>query len=263
MNESITGLIGGAGDGARRPRRLFTLIELLVVIAIIAILASLLFPALGTARGFTKRISCASKQKQTGLALSMYAGDYDGYSICYTMGPGTADFWTRQICLLGYLGDFTGDIESCKKTQEKLVCPAMPPFSSGGKSTYNEGTNMAIYTYGICQLSGGYAHLPVWMAYSTYGYVVKKLTRLSPSKCGWAGDSWSFADALQYVRIIVYLENAGGLTTGGFALPHLKSGNMLMVDGHIENWKAGEIGAFNAQPTDAKFGTINYCYPQF
>src|SRR2546423_465964 len=61
----------------RTRQRGFTLIELLVVIAIIAILAAILFPVFAQARESARKASCQSNQKQIGLAIMMYAQDYD------------------------------------------------------------------------------------------------------------------------------------------------------------------------------------------
>ena len=55
----------------------FTLIELLVVIAIIAILAAILFPVFAQAKLAAKKAVSISNQKQLGLAVLMYANDYD------------------------------------------------------------------------------------------------------------------------------------------------------------------------------------------
>ncbi len=55
----------------------FTLIELIVVIAIIAALAAILFPVFASAREKARQITCASNEKQIGLAFTQYIQDND------------------------------------------------------------------------------------------------------------------------------------------------------------------------------------------
>ena len=62
-----------------KANRGFTLIELLVVIAIINILAGMLLPSLTRAREQARRAACLSNLRQIGQALTMYAGEHDGF----------------------------------------------------------------------------------------------------------------------------------------------------------------------------------------
>jgi prepilin-type N-terminal cleavage/methylation domain-containing protein len=99
----------------------FTLIELLVVIAIIAILAALLLPALKKAKEAAKTINCMNQLKQSGLALIMYAMDFNSY---YPNHPET------QRCTLK---DPDGDIRILLTDYldiNMLRCP-YPPLKPG------------------------------------------------------------------------------------------------------------------------------------
>jgi len=70
----------------------FTLIELLVVIAIIAILAAILFPVFAKVREKARQTSCASNEKQLGMAILQYVQDADE---TYPLGNQAPDEWAN------------------------------------------------------------------------------------------------------------------------------------------------------------------------
>lgn len=86
---------GMARDRAGRP---FTLVELLTVIGIMGILASLLMGAVSAARGHARRAACLNNQRQTLLAMQMYAGDYNG-NMMVCAGFNENDVWAYKAVL--------------------------------------------------------------------------------------------------------------------------------------------------------------------
>ena len=131
-------------------RRGFTLIELLVVIAIIALLAAILFPVFATAREKARVASCASNEKQIGLALIQYAQDYDETFPCdYGSGtPGNnyaSDYgygWSYEI--YPYLK--SGAIFACPDDSFNLG--SGNPKVVAGDSNISYGANFNLIQYG-------------------------------------------------------------------------------------------------------------------
>jgi len=80
----------------RLNKRGFTLIELLVVIAIIAILAAILFPVFAKVREKARQTSCASNEKQFGLAFVQYIQDYDEVYPLASYNAGGID-WVGKV----------------------------------------------------------------------------------------------------------------------------------------------------------------------
>jgi len=166
----------------------FTLIELLVVIAIIAILAAMLLPALSRAKNKAQGIMCMSNLKQVGLALTMYADDFNGWFPPNLQGSGIGGWiqghmdWTTDaentntvLLLAGKIGPYTRSAGIYRCPADKFLSNlqlrrgwsnrarsiSMNGFIEGGAYKYDKG------------LSTGSIWFPAYYSYNKFSDVVK------------------------------------------------------------------------------------------
>ena len=107
----------------------FTLVELLVVIAIIAILASLLLPALGSAKESARSVACMNNLRQLGVAASLYATDNED------------NYPTFRKWLYASVGDMTtGTLHPYLQNKDVYLCLTDKIELSSGKLRPNTNT---------------------------------------------------------------------------------------------------------------------------
>lgn len=249
-------------DRCLQNRHGFTLIELLVVIAIIAILASLLLPALGKAKEKALRVKCTSTLRQTGIAATMYAGDFQE-AICpiFCMaGRASASQDPNGTCSdawKNYIGWKTANLAGL------VECPAAYQRL---KAVSGIATNIPSYA--------GNRNIPWFPADPEAGqneFLVKLSTSRNPSDtcmmtCAggiWNNGGYNFAEFVDgfnagYYPLCPHSGRTLQTISGGFAADQGNfysdgTGVIVFFDGHSE--------ARKPDPTGTKEGTIPLVRP--
>ncbi|MDR3707394.1 MAG: DUF1559 domain-containing protein [Capsulimonadaceae bacterium] len=145
----------------------FTLIELLVVIAIIAILAAILFPVFATAREKARATTCASNEKQLGIAFVQYAQDFDETYPCNGLN-GAYVGWDSLISpYVGLKATYTQSNGTPLPTSSFFQCPddVLAHYNNAG-GQYQANAVGRTYAEAATGGDGGFAHA-CWNPYTT------------------------------------------------------------------------------------------------
>lgn len=222
-------------------RTAFTLIELLVVIAIIALLAAILFPVFATAREKARQTTCASNEKQIGLAMIQYANDFDEVYPCRSNIVSATMSWTSQI--LPYVKSHgiyqCPDDTVARAYSSDYVSYAMPDNLLGGSWAYH--SNSVVLTSGMagCYQRGHTAgEIP---APATTLMIVEYFSAYNAYNTGYGGDLVGMPSSnvpCSATSATDIANNLGGQVwqdayTKGIAM-HSGGWNYAFVDGHVK-----------------------------
>jgi prepilin-type processing-associated H-X9-DG protein len=217
------------------------LVELLVVIAVLSILAAILFPVFAQAREKARMASCLSNMKQMGLAVDMYAQNYDEVMPPYTDGIfdfGNSDATTRKKSDGAWHVNYLWCLQPYLKSQQVQACPSLSTNEGGQEVTpYSRASFMG--NGAVMQKSLAVVPNPSEIVYMQEYRFLTRVAWLrpactSPTRCAlWCW--WGVPD-----------------NKPGYSNVHMEGANFVFLDGHARYKKNAAIrsGDFGLSPAD-------------
>jgi prepilin-type N-terminal cleavage/methylation domain-containing protein/prepilin-type processing-associated H-X9-DG protein len=255
-------------------RSAFTLIELLVVIAIIAILAAILFPVFAKAREKARQASCASNEKQLGLAFLQYEQDYDER---LPSGSNSVSNPTPQYPGIGW----GGQVYPYVKSTGVYKCPDDPTSANGLSVPVSYADNYATAAYSVPQLQLPSLTIQLIETQGAQAVVTDPLetgsitkspsdlsdnlvyaTGANPNAFGCCGGAVAGGQPMKYTTGLVTVLAGDGMTPGtrgnDGGARHTDGANYAFSDGHVKYVRGGFVRTRATTYASDSTGTAYY-----